>query len=74
MNLLSREILVGLREKYPQGTRVELLRMEDPYTDLLPGDLGTVRYVDDAGTIHCQWDRGSGLGVVYGVDLVKIVE
>ena len=63
-----------LREKYPTGTRVELVHMDDPYTSLTTGDKGTVRFVDDIGTIHISWDCGSSLGAVYGVDIItKIV-
>ena len=57
-----------LRERFPEGTRVELVCMNDPYTKLMPGDRGTVRNVDDAGTIHIRWDCGSGLGIAYGED------
>ena len=31
-----------IRAEYPAGCRIELVRMEDPYTHLRPGDLGTV--------------------------------
>lgn len=63
-----------LREKYPKGTRVELVHMDDPYTSLTTGDKGTVRFVDDIGTIHISWDCGSSLGAVYGVDVItKII-
>ena len=59
-----------LKKEYPAGTRVELVRMDDPYTKLQPGDRGTVREVDDIGTIHVSWDCGSSLGVVDGEDEV----
>jgi Domain of unknown function (DUF4314) len=32
---------------YRPGDRVELLACSDPHTWLMPGDLGTVRLVDD---------------------------
>ena len=48
--------------------------MDDPYTSLTTGDKGTVRFVDDIGTIHISWDCGSSLGAVYGVDIItKII-
>ena len=40
-----------LREQYPQGTRVELIRMDDPQAPPV-GTRGTVTAVDDIGTIH----------------------
>ena len=45
--------------------------MDDPYGKLKPGDRGTVRTVDDTGTVFVRWDNGSGLGVVYGVDRIR---
>lgn len=72
--MISKEALERLRQKYPSGTRVELVRMNDPYnTKLKPGDLGTVVTVDDIGTIHTSWDCGSSLGIVYGEDSCKPV-
>ena len=57
-----------LKAEYPAGTRVELIRMEDEYSRLKPGDKGTVTGVDDIGTIHVSWDCGSSLGIAYGED------
>jgi hypothetical protein len=54
--------------------RIELISTSDPYTELKPGDLGTVDFVDDLGTIHITWDNGSQLGLVPGEDQYKIVE
>lgn len=69
MNSLKPEILKALREQYPKGCRVKLIRMNDLYRpDLKEGVLGTVIGVDDIGTIHVAWDCGSSLGVVLGVD------
>jgi hypothetical protein len=47
--------------------------MNNPYTTLTPGDKGTVTGIDDTGTIFVNWDSGSGLGLVYGVDSYKRV-
>ncbi len=60
-----------LRSRYPEGCRVELVCMNDPYTRLKPGDQGEVAFVDDIGTIHVRWDNGSSLGVAYGEDEIK---
>ncbi len=67
----SRETVERLRKEYPQGTRVELISMNDPYSRLKPGDRGTVSAVDDIGTIFVRWDYGSGLGIAYGEDRVR---
>lgn len=65
---IKTEQLIRLRSLYPPGTRVELVKMDDPYTTLKPGERGTVSIVDDSGTIFVDWDCGSRLGVVFGVD------
>lgn len=47
-----------------KGARVRLLWMGDDPDPVLPGTLGTVVFVDDAGTVHVDWDSGRKLGVV----------
>lgn len=62
-----------LRKRYPIGTRIKLVHMDDiqaPPT----GTLGTVRYVDDIGTIHIKWDNGSSLGLVVGEDNFVVIQ
>ena len=65
---LNSKVVERLRKEYPEGTRLMLLSMDDPYSKLVGGDKGTVTYVDDAGTIHMKWDSGSSLGLLYGED------
>ena len=72
MRFPSRELVERLRERYPKGTRVELVRMDDPQAPPA-GTRGTVIGVDDIGSLMVFWDNGSGLSVAYGEDLVKIV-
>jgi hypothetical protein len=72
MKGITKEALQVLREQFPKGTRLELIEMDDPYNrKLVPGCKGTVRWVDDMGTIHVSWDCGSSLGVVYGEDICR---
>ena len=72
MFIISKEALARLKKEYPIGCRVELTKMNDPYnTTLVPGCRGTVRCIDDVGTIHVRWDCGSGLGIVYGEDACR---
>lgn len=75
MRMINEATLKLLKERYPEGTRVELVHMDDPYnTKLTPGCKGTVRCVDDMGTIHVSWDCGSSLGVVYGEDACRKID
>jgi hypothetical protein len=74
MKITHPEMLKQLKDYYTPGTRVILIQMNDPYTNLQPGDQGTVTSVDDIGTIHVKWDRGSSLGVVFGEDSCRKIE
>ncbi len=70
MRFPSKETVERVRREYPAGTRVELLRMEDIQAPPI-GTRGTVRGVDDTGSLLMRWDNGSSLNVVYGEDLVR---
>lgn len=66
-------VLAVLRKNFKVGSRVELVRMKRA-TTLLPGDEGTIRGVDDNGTVQVLWDRTKTVeGIIYGADLVKIL-
>ena len=72
MKFLSREIVEEIRKRYPKGSRVALVFMDD--TQALPvGTLGTILGVDDIGSLIVEWDNGSHLNVIYGEDKVRIV-
>lgn len=60
-----------LRKVYPQGTRIVLDYMDDLQAPPA-GTKGTVRHVDDMGTIHVKWDTGSSLGLIYLKDKFHI--
>lgn len=67
MRFPSREMVERVRAEYPQGTRVVLEQMDDMQAPPI-GAKGTVRGVDDTGSIMVSWDNGSSLHVVYGED------
>lgn len=71
--MIGRAALESLRAQYPEGTRVELIRMDDPYTNLVAGDKGAVTGIDDTGTVFVSWDTGSSLGLVWGEDQFKAI-
>ena len=74
MRMISKETLQALRERYPKGTRVELVQMDDAQAPPV-GTKGTVRGVDDMGSIMVAWDNSCGLSVAYGADICrKVVE
>lgn len=75
MQLPSKETVAALRESFPAGCRVELVKMGDPYRpDLVPGTKGTVTYVDGSGSIHVNWDCHSSLAVIYGQDICRKID
>ena len=53
---------------YPPGTRIMLLHMENDPRPIEDNTRGTVKAVDDIGTLHCSFDNGRMLGVVPGED------
>ena len=69
----DRKIVEWFKKEYPNGTRVELLQMNDTFAPPI-GTLGTVKGVDDIGSIQVRWDNDSGLSVAYGEDSVRKVE
>ena len=72
MSFPSRDEVQRVREMYPIGCRVELVEMgRDPFSQLEPGDCGTVTHVDGIGTVFVNWVCGSGLGMVYKVDHIR---
>ena len=71
--LMNKKLLAHLRETYPAGTRVELVRMDDVQAPPI-GTHGTVYGVDDTGSILVHWDNGSGLNVVYGIDFCRKID
>ena len=74
MRFPRRETVERIRQEYPVGCRVELLRMDDPQAPPI-GTRGTVRGVDDTGSIMVAWDSGGSLNVLFGVDECrKVVE
>ena len=73
MRFPSREQIAALRERYPHGTKVELLSMDDPQAPLT-GTMGEVLGVDDAGQLLVRWETGSSLGLIPGVDSFRIVQ
>ena len=73
MRVISREALQTIRERFPRGTRVELVQMDDPQAPPV-GTKGTVRGVDDIGSIMVAWDTGGSLSVAYGEDICRKIE
>ena len=73
MQFPSKTIIESMRNQFPVGCRVELLKMDDPQAPPI-GTQGTVIGVDDIGSIMVRWDTGCGLSFAYGEDKCRRVE
>lgn len=69
----SKKIVEMVRRQYPNGCRVELVRMDDVQAPPI-GTKGTVIGVDDAASVMVKWDNGSGLNIIYGEDSCRRIE
>jgi len=72
MRIIRPEQLEQLKKAYPNGTRVELVRMDDIQAPPA-GTRGTVYGIDGTGSLLVRWDNGGGLNVIYGEDIVRKV-
>lgn len=57
-----------------EGMRIRLISMVDDPNPVPPGTEGTIRLIDDTGTIHVNWDNGRTLGVLPNVDKYQLLE
>jgi hypothetical protein len=74
MTFPNNEQVERVRQEYPKGTRIEVTAVSDPYSKLTAGSLGTADFVDDTGTLFCDFDNGEHIGLLYGVDGYRKVE
>ena len=65
---VDEKLVQRMKEQYPVGTRIVLDQMGDDPRPIPPGTKGTVRIVDDMGTVHCDFDNGRRLGLIPGED------
>ncbi len=67
------ELKEALKNKYPVGTTVELIYMNDKQAPPC-GTKGKVTYIDDECQIHVTWSTGSTLALVPGEDKFTIIK
>lgn len=72
MRFPSEKELAMLREKYPTGTMVRIISMDDKFAPPV-GTIGEIQFVDDAGGVHVHWQNGSSLAIIPDVDVVEIL-
>lgn len=64
---MNKERVEYLKRNFKAGDRVKLISMDDPQAPP-PHTKGTVVGVDDMGDILVDWDNGSTLKLIYGID------
>ena len=70
---IDRNLVQRMKDTYLPGTRIELVFMGDDPRPIAQGTRGTVRVVDDMGTVHCNFDNGRSLGLVPGEDVFRAI-
>ena len=73
MKFPTEKELEMLRAKYPKGTKIRLIHMNDPQP-VPSGTIGEVALIDDAGNIHMNWQNGRSLAIIEGIDDFEIIE
>ena len=68
--MISKEMIKTLKEVYPDGTRIKLIKMDDIQAPP-KGTLGTVYGVDSIGSILVKWDNGSTFNVIFKEDIIE---
>ena len=58
--------------RYPIGTRVKLIQMDDVQAPI-PGTFGTIINIDDVGDLMLSWDDGSSLKLIVGIDVFEVI-
>ena len=71
---IDHNLVKRMKETYQPGTRIELDFMGDDPRPIAPGTKGTVKVVDDIGTVHCNFDNGRYLGLVPGEDAFHAIK
>ena len=71
---ISRKEAQVIKDTYTKGTKIHLVSMRDDFGSRLNGLTGVVDHVDDAGQIHMNWENGSCLALIPGVDIFEIIQ
>lgn len=71
---MNSEELKKIKEQYPIGTKIRLDKDMDDSYPVKAGTIGEIDYIDDAGQIHMNWETGSSLALIIGVDTFTVLE
>lgn len=65
---MNDEEVKRIKNRYPHGAKVVVDFMGDDPNPIDSGTKGIVYFVDDIGTVHCEFENGRSLGLLPGVD------
>ena len=65
--------IAALRQKYPHGAMLRLIRMVEDPNPIKPVTVGEVDFIDDAGNIHMIWRDGGSLSLIPGADEFEVL-
>jgi len=71
------ELNFNMKNSVRIGDRVELIFINDTWTELVKGDKGTVFKVDESSDetlIWVNWDNGERLALLVGIDKYKVIK
>lgn len=71
--MISENKLKEIKEKYPIGSKVKLLKDMDDKYPVLAGTIGTVDYIDSEGQLHMTWENGRTLALLPDIDQFEIL-
>ena len=70
----NRRRIESIKQRYPEGTRICVDSMGDDPRPIESGTKGTVIWVDEIGTVHCNFDNGRRLGLIVGEDSFHVIQ
>ena len=62
-----------IKELYPTGTKIRLIRMDNPQAPPT-GTVGVVTFVNDIGQIHVSWENRSSIALSAILDKFKVID
>lgn len=73
MDKLTQQQIEACRMLYPEGMRIELAHMEEPYNPVPVGMRETVQSVEDTGNIQVIWDNGRCFPLIPNMDAFRML-
>ena len=70
----NKKRIESIKQRYPEGTRICVDSMGDDPRPIESGTKGTVIWVDDIGSVHCNFDNGRRLGLIVGEDSFHVIQ